>query len=278
MWHYVVWTILQAMYLIHSSRNHLLVISQLLFLLLTLFALFESSLQMICWNLITVVLVASNVLADAGGQDSKSKSFFAFGGSVRWHNSNVSVKDFVSQLRVFIYSLPDETLRQVAHVLPNGAYSVVVSDSGRYRIRLFAPQGWNFLPAEGFEVDLNENVQNDQMNYVFDLTGFDVSGQVVTTGMTTGPPGLIVSIISDGIVFSQSKTTANGSFTISSIPPGKYNVTVGDSTSDSGASNVRASSSITISTSSLKLVDPLVLQVLLWEVNMCLCRVIHCVR
>ncbi|KAL5105438.1 Nodal modulator 2 [Taenia crassiceps] len=215
---------------------------------------------MIFWNPTVVLIVASAILAGAEAQGFQSKSFFAFGGSVRWRNSNASVKDFVSQLRVYIYSLPDETLRQVVHVLPNGAYSVVVSDSGRYRIRLSAPQGWNYLPANGFEVDLNDSMQNDQMNYIFDLTGFDVSGQVVTTGMTTGPPDLIVSVISDGTIFSQSKTTANGSFTISSVPPGKYVVTVGDSTSGSGANNARASSSITISTSSLKLADPLVLQ------------------
>ncbi|KAL5960592.1 Nodal modulator 1 [Taenia solium] len=215
---------------------------------------------MIGWDLTIVALVASAVLAYAEGQDSESRSFFAFGGSVRWQNSNVSVKDFVSQLRVLIYSLPDETLRQVVHVLPNGAYSVIVSNGGRYRIRLSAPQGWNFLPANGFEIDLSDDVRNEQMNYVFDLTGFDVSGQVVTTGMTTGPPDLIVSVVSDGTVFSQSKTTANGSFTLSSVPPGKYIVTVGDSTSDSETDNARASSSITISTSSVKLVDPLVLQ------------------
>ncbi|EUB56526.1 Nodal modulator 2 [Echinococcus granulosus] len=157
-------------------------------------------------------------------------------------------------------NLPDETLRQVVHVLPNGAYSVVVSDSGRYRICLSVPRGWNFLPANGYEIDLNGGIQNEQMNYVFDLTGFDVSGQVVTAGMTTGPPDLIVSVISNGAIFSQAKTTANGSFTLSSVPPGKYIVTVGDPASDSETNDVRASLSITVSTSSLKLADPLVLQ------------------
>ncbi|CDI96851.1 nodal modulator 1 [Echinococcus multilocularis] len=215
---------------------------------------------MVCWGLITVALVASVILAGAEGQESKSKAFFTFGGSVRWHNSNVSVKNFASQLKVYVHSLPDETLRQVVHVLPNGAYSVVVSDSGRYRICLSVPRGWNFLPANGYEIDLNGGIQNEQMNYVFDLTGFDVSGQVVTAGMTTGPPDLIVSVISNGAIFSQAKTTANGSFTLPSVPPGKYIVTVGDSASDSETNDARASSSIIVSTSSLKLADPLVLQ------------------
>ncbi|VDM32928.1 unnamed protein product [Hydatigera taeniaeformis] len=207
-----------------------------------------------------VLLVASFVLSDSNGQDYKSKSFFAFGGSVRWHNSNVSVKDFVSQLKVFIHSLPDETLRQVVHVLPNGAYSVIVSDSGRYRICLSAPQGWNFLPVNGYEIDLTDGTQNEQLNYIFDLTGFDISGQVVTTGMTTGPPNLVVSAIANDTIFSQSKTTANGSFTLLSVPPGKYVITVSDSIPEIGTDYARASSSITVSTSSLTLADPLVLQ------------------
>lgn len=192
--------------------------------------------------------------------DTSSNSFTDFGGSVKWHNSDTSIKQFVSQLKIHVHSLPDDTLRQVVHVLPNGAYSVFVSDKGRYKIRLSTPPGWNFIPNEGYVIDLNKNIQDDHMNYVFDLTGFDVSGQVVTAGMNTGPPGLVITALSsDNAVVSHTKTTSDGSFTLVSVPPGKYLITVGDSISKN-KDGVRASTSITVSTSSVKLTEPLILE------------------
>ena len=197
-------------------------------------------------------------------QENGSKNFFAFGGSVRWQKSGASVKEFVSQLRIHVHSLPDETLRQVVNVLPNGAFSIVVSDKGRYRIRLSAPQGWNFLPADGHKVDLNDNSQKDHMNYFFDLSGFDVSGQVVTAGMNTGPSGLVISATLDGTIYTQTKTFDEGHFALTSVPPGNYVIIVGDSTSGSDA---QVSKPITVSTNSLKLEEPLVLQVEYFAAN-----------
>ena len=191
-------------------------------------------------------------------QDNGAKSFIAFGGSVRWRKSDPSVKEFVAKLKIHVYSLPDEILRQVVSVLPNGAYSVVVSDRGQYRIRLSAPQGWNFLPADGHTIDLNDEAQKDHMNFFFDLTGFDVSGQVVTVGMDTGPSDLIVTATRNGAVYSQTKTFDEGRFVLSSVPPGDYIIAVGDSTLDSDA---KVSKHITVSTNSLRLAEPLVLQV-----------------
>ncbi|VUZ47317.1 unnamed protein product [Hymenolepis diminuta] len=192
--------------------------------------------------------------------DTSSNLFTDFGGRVKWHNSDTPIKQFVSQLKIHVHSLPDDTLRQVVHVLPNGAYSVFVSDKGRYKIRLFTPPGWNFIPNEGYVIDLNKNIQDDHMNYVFDLTGFDVSGQVVTAGMNTGPSGLVITALSsDNAVVSHTKTTSDGGFTLVSVPPGKYLITVGDSISRS-KDGVRASASITVSTSSVKLTEPLILE------------------
>ncbi|VDD80880.1 unnamed protein product [Mesocestoides corti] len=207
--------------------------------------------------LVSALLTYSAIVS---AQDASVHDFLVFGGSIKWHNSDASVKDFVSQLKVHVYSIPDETLRQVVPVLPNGAYSVVVTSKGRYRLRLSAPQGWNFLPIGGHEIDLNVDDQRNRMNYVFELAGFDVSGQVVTTGMTTGPPDLIVSIFSGNTVLVQTKTAADGAFTLSSVPPGNYVVVVGDHVSAGGLNDARASASITVSTSSLKIATPLVLQ------------------
>lgn len=196
-------------------------------------------------------------------QEAGSNAFTAFGGSVKWQNSNTSIRQFVSELKIHIYSLPDDTLRQVVHVLPNGAYSVIVSDKGRYKIRLSAPHGWSFLPNDGYTIELSKNGQEDHMNYVFNLTGFDVSGQVVTMGLKTGPPGLVVTALSnDHTVVSHTKTKADGSFTLVAIPPGKYLITAGDSVSK-GESDARVGISVTVSTNSLELAEPLVLEVLL---------------
>lgn len=209
-------------------------------------------------------------------QENGSKNFFAFGGSVRWQKSGASVKEFVSQLRIHVHSLPDETLRQIVNVLPNGAFSIIVSDKARYRIRLSAPQGWNFIPADGHKVDLNDKTQQDHMNYLFDLTGFDVSGQVVTAGMNTGPSDLVVSATLNGVVHTQTKTFDDGRFVLTSVPPGSYVITVGDSGSGSDA---QVSRPITVSTNSLKLEEPLVLQVGWFAANSTPCvRVIRCAR
>nr|CDS27016.1 nodal modulator 1 [Hymenolepis microstoma] len=206
-----------------------------------------------------VIILLADVL-HVSCLDASSNSFTTFGGSVKWHNSDASIKQFVSQLKIHVHSLPDDTLRQVVHVLPNGAYSVVVSDKGRYRIRLSTPSGWNFIPSEGYVIDLNESTQDVQMSYTFDLTGFDVSGQVVTTGMNTGPSDLVITAISsDGAVVSHTKTISDGSFTLISVPPGEYLITVGDSVSNN-KDGIRASTSVTVSTTSVKLTEPLVLE------------------
>ncbi|KAM7542327.1 hypothetical protein Aperf_G00000000607 [Anoplocephala perfoliata] len=189
-----------------------------------------------------------------------SSAYTAFGGNVKWQNSDTPIKQFVSQLRVHVHSLPDDTLRQIVHVLPNGAYSVVVSDKSRYKIRLSAPQGWSFLPNDGYTIDLSKNDQKNHMDYGFDLTGFDVSGQVVTMGMKTGPPDLIVTALSsDNTVVSHTKTKADGSFILVSIPPGQYFITVGDSVYKD-KSDARVSTRVTVSTNSLELAEPLVLE------------------
>ncbi|BHF68228.1 hypothetical protein SprV_0301126100 [Sparganum proliferum] len=154
---------------------------------------------------------------------------------------------------------------KVFNVLPNGAYSVAVSSKGTYRLQLAAPQGWNFVPKDGYDIQITGTGQNEE--YVFFLTGFDVSGQVATAGMKTGPPNLYVSVLAvtespspSSVVITQSKTTADGSFILSSLSPGEYLVTVSDSKRLSGPEDVRSSTKITVSTSSFRMPKPLVLQ------------------
>ncbi|VDN13785.1 unnamed protein product, partial [Dibothriocephalus latus] len=129
---------------------------------------------------------------------------------------------------------------------------------------MVAPQGWNFVPKDGYDVQVTGAKQNEE--YVFFLTGFDVSGQVATAGLKTGPPNLYVSALAgaesphSNVVITQSKTTADGSFTLSSLSPGEYLVAVSDSKVINGQEDVRSSAKITVSTSSFRMPQPLVLQ------------------
>ncbi|VDL85447.1 unnamed protein product, partial [Schistocephalus solidus] len=196
------------------------------------------------------------------GQDEPN--YFVFGGHVRWKNSEAPIKNFAPSLQIHLQSFSQKTPHQVFNVLPNGAYSVAVSSKGAYRLQLDAPQGWNFVPKDGYDVEVTSAGQNEE--YVFFLTGFDVSGQVATAGMKTGPPNLYVSVLARAespqynVVITQSKTTADGSFTLSSLPPGEYLVAVSDSKVISGPEDVRSSAKITVSTSSFRMPQPLVLQ------------------
>lgn len=215
------------------------------------------------WSQFLSLLVTTGVLLVHSVRTQSPNVLLALEGTVKWHKSDASVKSVkvVSQLNVHLYSLPEETPRQAVKVLPNGAFFVPVSVSGRYRLKLSAPQGWNFLPKDGFDVDLSEGTAVEPNKYVFELTGFDVSGRVITTGMTTGPPGLYVSVMAEKNIISQTTTAGDGSFSLQSVPPGDYVIVVSDTKAINGPEGSRANIPITVSTNSLQINQPIVLQV-----------------
>lgn len=86
--------------------------------------------------------------------------------------------------------------------------------------------------------------------------------------MNTGPPNLVVSLHTDtgapydtDLAISRTKTTVDGSFVLSSVSPDNYVIVVSDSESIAGQENIRISSKITVSTNSLNIEKPFILQV-----------------
>ncbi|VEL11771.1 unnamed protein product [Protopolystoma xenopodis] len=157
--------------------------------------------SLIAFNLYIVACIAFH---NAGGQELDN--VIACGGFINLGNTVDSQLTY-EELKIELQIDKHDIIKEVAEVLPNGAYSVPVYDAGQYRIRLYAPSGWIFHPSEG---------------------------HVVTAGLETGPAGLFVTLINTeppGLNI-KTQTKSKGLFLLTPVPSGHYTILVGDSSED----------------------------------------------
>ncbi|KAA3670132.1 uncharacterized protein DEA37_0013204, partial [Paragonimus westermani] len=184
------------------------------------------------------------------------------GGFIRWkHHDQTSTKVAFDKIKVQLLSLPDNTLKDVTEVLPNGAFSVPVYDTGPYRLILVKPKGWYFGPVDEYKIDIRTDPTVCDRDLNFDLHGFSIYGRVVTFGLTTGPSNLIVRLMdtTTGQTVQLTSTLAGGTFEFGSVLPGQYELAVSDG-KQVGAEHIRARTTISLGYDSLTLDEPIVLK------------------
>ncbi|KAF5400410.1 hypothetical protein PHET_06109 [Paragonimus heterotremus] len=184
------------------------------------------------------------------------------GGFIRWkHHDQASTKVAFNKIKVQLVSLPGNTLKDVTEVLPNGAFSVPVYDTGPYRLILVKPKGWYFGPVDEYVIDIRTDPTVCDRDLNFDLHGFSIYGRVVTFGLTTGPSDLTVRLMDTvtGQTVQLASTLAGGTFEFGSVLPGQYELAVSDG-KQVGAEHVRARTTINLGPDSLTLDEPIVLK------------------
>ncbi|CAH8669674.1 unnamed protein product [Schistosoma margrebowiei] len=182
------------------------------------------------------------------------------GGFIRWKEAHPdSVLDF-RKLKISLFSETTSTLKDVTDVLPNGAYSVPLYDEGVYRIRLTTPKGWHIEPSDGYLLDLEKDPGACFKDFDFSIVGFSIFGQVTTSGMKTGPPGLSVRLTdpTSHKPMLHNFTQDQGHFIISPVTPGNYLLTVSNQ-DRSDKDHTRASINITVQSDSINLPEPIIL-------------------
>ncbi|CAI2735302.1 unnamed protein product [Schistosoma spindalis] len=182
------------------------------------------------------------------------------GGFIRWKEAHPdSVLDF-KKLKISLFSETTSTLKDVTDVLPNGAYSVPLYDEGVYRIRLTTPEGWHIEPSDGYLLDLEKDPRACFKDFDFSIVGFSIFGQVTTSGMKTGPPGLSVRLTdpTSHKPMLHNSTQNRGYFMISPVTPGNYLLTVSNQ-DRSDKDHTRASININVQSDSINLPEPIIL-------------------
>ncbi|CAH8679014.1 nodal modulator [Schistosoma haematobium] len=182
------------------------------------------------------------------------------GGFIRWKEAHPdSALDF-RKLKISLFSETTSTLKDVTDVLPNGAYSVPLYDEGVYRIRLTTPKGWHIEPSDGYLLDLEKDPRACFKDFDFSIVGFSIFGQVTTSGMKTGPPGLSVRLTdpTSHKPMLHNFTQNQGHFMISPVTPGNYLLTVSNQ-DRSDKDHTRASINIKVQSDSINLPEPIIL-------------------
>ncbi|VDQ04868.1 unnamed protein product [Trichobilharzia regenti] len=166
------------------------------------------------------------------------------------------------KLKISLFSETTSTLKDVTDVLPNGAYSVPLYDEGVYRIKLTTPKGWYIEPSDGYLLDLHKDPKACSKDFDFSVVGFSIFGQVTTSGMQTGPPGLSVRIseLTSHKPIAQNSTQSQGYFMISPVSPGSYSLTVSNQ-DQTEKDHTRASIVVNVLSDSVTLSEPIVLLV-----------------
>ncbi|CAH8656691.1 unnamed protein product [Heterobilharzia americana] len=182
------------------------------------------------------------------------------GGFIRWKEAPSDSKLDFKKLKISLFSETTSTLKDVTDVLPNGAYSVPLYDESVYRIRLNTPKGWYIEPSDGYLLDLRKDPKACSKDFDFSIVGFSIFGQVTTSGMQTGPPGLSVRLneLASHKPVLQNVTQSQGHFIISPVSPGSYSLVI--SNQDHAEKNhTRASIVVKVLSDSIVLSEPIVL-------------------
>jgi hypothetical protein len=142
----------------------------------------------------------------------------------------VDAKPDFSSVKVQL--MADGTLTSETECAPNGYYYIPIAKKGEFKLKIKAPEGWNFESSSAI-VKLGEDGCSDDVNFHF--TGFSVSGTVQGAGVPgtcnaaeRGPEGLTVMLnpVAEGTQFRQLSTTsdASGHFVFTNVLPSKYTV------------------------------------------------------
>ncbi|CAH8872679.1 unnamed protein product [Trichobilharzia szidati] len=189
-----------------------------------------------------------------------SETVVGCGGFIRWKEAQSNSKLDFEKLKISLFSETTSTLKDVTDVLPNGAYSVPLYDEGVYRIKLTTPKGWHIEPSDGYLLDLHKDPKACSKDFDFSVVGFSIFGQVTTSGMQTGPPGLTVRIseLTSHKPIAQNSTQSQGYFMISPVSPGSYSLTISNQ-DQTEKDHTRASIVVNVLSDSVTLSEPIVL-------------------
>ncbi|KRX19054.1 Nodal modulator 1, partial [Trichinella nelsoni] len=176
---------------------------------------------------------------------------FTCGGFVR---SNVSI-DFK---KIMVKMLtPEGNMKYQTTCAPtNGYYLIPVYVKGNYKLKLSAPEGWNFAPDH---VNLNIDgltdpcSKHEDINFLF--LGFSVTGKVKVLNSPAEITDCTVSLMNSAKEVIESTQVNYGVFEFSPVLPGNYTVVV----SEEGFC-IKNSISFTLSDSNLALKEPVEIQ------------------
>jgi hypothetical protein len=114
-------------------------------------------------------------------------------------------------------------LKSTTECAPNGYYFLRIYEEGTFLVRVEGPAGWSVTPSEAKVVITKESPNiKDDVNFWFN--GFAVTGKVVSLGQEKGPEGVELTLTGVGGQSTSAKSGPDGSFTLSGIAPGKYEV------------------------------------------------------
>lgn len=140
---------------------------------------------------------------------------------------------------------------------PNGYYYIPMYDKGNFVIKVAGPVGWTFSPAEVQVNTASEDcpcISGKDIN--LHITGFAVTGGVVSAGSVDGPAGVSLALMSDGAEVGRTMSTEGGKFVFEGVLPGKYQVSA---THDSW--RFRApTTQVTVEMDSTKVAEPFVVE------------------
>ncbi|KRX63558.1 Nodal modulator 1, partial [Trichinella sp. T9] len=176
---------------------------------------------------------------------------FTCGGFVR---SNVSI-DFK---KIMVKMLtPEGNMKYQTTCAPtNGYYLIPVYVKGNYKLKLSAPEGWNFAPDH---VNLNIDgltdpcSKHEDINFLF--LGFSVTGKVKVLNSPAEITDCTVSLMNSAKEVIESTQVNYGVFEFSPVLPGNYTVVV----SEEGFC-IKNSISFALSDSNLALKEPIEIQ------------------
>ncbi|KRY85175.1 Nodal modulator 1 [Trichinella pseudospiralis] len=176
---------------------------------------------------------------------------FTCGGFVR---TNVSI-DFK---KIMVKMLtPEGNMKYQTTCAPtNGYYLIPVYVKGNYKLKLSAPEGWNFVPDH---VNLNIDgltdpcSKHEDINFLF--LGFSVTGKVKVLNSPAEITDCAVSLMNSAKEVIETTQVNYGVFEFSPVLPGNYTVVV----SEDGFC-IKNSISFTLSDSNLALKEPVEIQ------------------
>ncbi|XP_003371400.1 insulin protein enhancer protein ISL-1 [Trichinella spiralis] len=147
----------------------------------------------------------------------------------------------------------------------NGYYLIPVYVKGNYKLKLSAPEGWNFAPDH---VNLNIDgltdpcSKHEDINFLF--LGFSVTGKVKVLNSPAEITDCTVSLMNSAKEVIESTQVNYGVFEFSPVLPGNYTVVV----SEEGFC-IKNSISFTLSDSNLALKEPIEIQGFLVTASSC---------
>uniref|UniRef100_UPI00358FD691 BOS complex subunit NOMO1-like n=1 Tax=Myxine glutinosa TaxID=7769 RepID=UPI00358FD691 len=105
----------------------------------------------------------------------------------------------------------------------NGYFMIPLYDKGDFILTIEPPQGWSFEPSRAeLQVDGHSDRCSRGEDIDFTFKGFTITGQVVSSGFTTGPAGVSLVLISDGKELQTVSSQQGGRYNFRKVLPGEY--------------------------------------------------------